>query len=210
MALLSTTTLRTDYLPDVSSVDSDAISVLGRALQRAEDLVSRHLGYPGASPSWASATHTLRLQARRSDPTRLLLPVAPVASITSVYQDLEMSFGASSLVSSSDYELETLRNGAYLHVLPTATGLGAWYTVDRTIKVTLVGGYANEAAIPDDLTHAVYGWVADWWMRRRVRSLASSSQGGSSQNMADLATIPADVQDILADYVLISHLGGLS
>lgn len=215
MALLTYSTLRTDYLSDVASSDSAAEAVLGRALNRAEDLVSRHLGYPGAAPSWASATRTLRLEARRADRTRLLLPVAPVASITSVYQDLDLAFGASTLVTSTDYELETLRTGAYLHLLPSAT-IGAWYTQPRSIQVTLVAGYANEAAIPDDLAHAVYSWVADWWMKRRIRHLDNVSQGGVSQGVnqgigiTPLGAIPFDVREVLESYVLMSATGGLS
>lgn len=209
MALLSATTLRTDYLPDVASSDANANAVLARALQRAEDLVSRYLGYPGTSPTWASTSYTLRLAARRSDTSRLLLPVAPVTAITSVYQDTTMAFAASSLVDSGDYELESLRNGAYLRLLPDAT-VGSWSTAARVIKVTCTAGYANEAAVPDDLAHAVYGWVADWWMKRRVRHLETGSQGGASQSFAAGGQLPDDVREIADAYLLLGTFGGLS
>lgn len=207
MALLSTTTLREDYLADVSSADSDTTTRLARGLQRAEDLVARHLGYPGTAPTWASTSYTLRLSARRANPRRLLLPVAPVTAIASVYQDLDLAFGASTQITSTQYELEALHNGAYLHILPTATELGAWYQQERSIKVTCTAGYANEAAVPDELAHAVYSWVADWWLGRRSRTLDSSSQGGSTQQRRELAAIPADLADILGPYVLLGAAG---
>lgn len=210
MGLLTYATLRTDYLPDIASGDTGASTVLGRALDRAEALVSQRLGYPGASPTWASTSYTLRLTGSRVDTQRLLLPVAPVTAITSVHQDLDLGFGAAFEVASTQYELEALRNGAYLNILPTATTIARWYVQNRAIKVVCTAGYANEAAIPKDLAHAVYEWVADWWLGRRARGLESSSQAGTSQQRAPLAAIPQDVQDLLAPYVLLSAAGGFS
>lgn len=216
MALLTYATLRTDYLPDIASGDTGATAVLGRALDRAEALVSQHLGYPGTSPTWASTSYTLRLTGPRVATQRLLLPVAPVTAITSVHQDLDLAFGAATEVASTQYELEALRNGAYLNILPTATTIARWYTQSRAIRVVCTAGYANEAAIPKDLAHAVYGWVADWWMKRRVRSFDNVSQSGSSQGVdkgigiTPLGAIPDDVREILSAYLLLSAAGGLS
>jgi len=102
VALLSTTTLRTDYVRDVASTDSDTIAWLGRQLQRAEDLVARYLGFPatsGNTPTLASTSYTLRLHGSSADPSRLVLPVAPVASVGSVYQDTAKVFAAATAVS---------------------------------------------------------------------------------------------------------------
>ena len=80
--LLSATTLRTDYLTGLNVSDSASVSMLERALARAEAAVAKYLGYPGPSPTWASTSYTLRLAARRFDSNRLTLPVAPVTAVS--------------------------------------------------------------------------------------------------------------------------------
>jgi len=205
MALLSSTTLRTDYLPEVQAADTASMTTLAAALARAEATIAEHLGYPGASPTWESTSYTLRLRAVVGD--RLILPVAPVTAIASVYQDESMVFGADTAVSPADYEREDLKGGAILHLLPEATSVATWSDKHRAVKVTCTAGYANEAAIPKGLAHAVYGWVADWWLRRRVRHLENTSQGGTSQTFAALAKLPADVAAQVAPWMLLGRLG---
>ncbi len=204
--LLSATTLRTDYLTGLNVSDSASVSMLERALARAEAAVAKYLGYPGPSPTWASTSYTLRLAARRFDSNRLTLPVAPVTAVTSVYQDNDLVFGASTQVSSSDYELETLGNGAILHLLPSGS-TGAWYTRERSIKVSLTAGYANEAAIPAGLADAVYRWVADWFLRRVNRHLGSLAQGQVNQAIRELEAIPPDVEGLLAQWRMMGTVG---
>lgn len=204
--LLSATTLRTDYLTGIAASDSTSVDVLGRALARAEAAVAKYLGYPGTSPTWESTSYVLRLAARNLDRQQLTLPVAPVTAIASVYQDLDLAFGASTAVSSSDYEQESRDNGAVLHLLPNGT-TSAWYTKARSIKVTLTAGYANEAAIPKSLADAVYRWVADWWLRRVNRHLGSMAQGQVNQSLRNLEAIPPDVEALLAPWRLLGVLG---
>ena len=207
MGLLTYATLLTDYLPDVAETDTDAEAVLGRALNRVESLIATELRYPGAAPAWASTSYTLRLCALRSQRDILVLPVAPVTAIASVYQDENMEFGAETAVLSADYEREDLRHGALLHLLPDATSIASWSTTPRAVKVSCTAGYANEAAIPKALADAAYRTVADWWTGRRTRTVSSESAGGASQTFRDLVTLPADVRLMLAPWRLLGSLG---
>src|SRR5574343_326930 len=72
--LLSYATLITDYLPEAPS-DATSQAVLGRALERAERAAAGALGYPGASPTWASATYA----------HRLILHLLPLGTTPSLY-----------------------------------------------------------------------------------------------------------------------------
>lgn len=208
MPLLSTDTLRTDYLPGVSSGDTETIAVLGRALSRAEAAVARYLGYPGHVPTLASQSYTLRLAAREYDAEVLTVPVVPVTAIASVHQDLLRVFGADSAVSASDYEQENLRNGTLLRLLPSGN-FSRWYTRERTIKVVCTAGYANEAAAPPELADAIYRWVADWYLRREIRHLRSvaASAGAINQGIADMEAIPPDIEQLISPYMLLGSVG---
>jgi hypothetical protein len=206
LALLSTTTLRTDYLPGVASGDSDNIAILGRALARVEILIARYLGYPGASPTWESSSYTLRVAGTTQQPRILALGLAPITAIASIYQDLNLVFDSSTLVASSDYEQENLANGARLYLLPLGT-TPSWYTQVRSIKVTCTAGYANEAAVPKPLADACYRWVADWWLRRTNRHLGSIAQGQVNQGLRELEAIPGDIEALLASWRLLGTVG---
>ena len=208
MALLAAATLVSDYLGNgIASSDATTLAVLGRALQRAEDLLARRIGFPGAAPTLASGSYTLRVEASRNNTRRLLVPIAPIASFTTIHQDLDVSFGSDTLIASTDYEAETLNNGTYLHLLPTGT-TAAWYTEPRSIKVVCVAGYATEAAIHDDLADAIYRTVADWWVRRQNRHISSVSAHGTSQSYQELSgPIPKDVEQQLADWTFLGQMG---
>lgn len=204
--MLSASTLASDYLAGVAASDSTTLAVLGRALVRVESLVAVHLGYPGTSPTLASTSYTLRLKGLRQQPKRLLLTVGPVTAIASVHQDADQAFGASSIVSSSEYETEDHPGGSYLILLPTAS-VGKWLPVDRSIKVTCTAGYANEAAMPPALSDAIYRIVADWWLRRANRHLGSISAGRQNQSILDLKDASPDAMAVLAQFRLLGDVG---
>ena len=208
--LLSYATLITDYLPEAPS-DATSQAVRGRALERAERAAAGALGYPGASPTWASATYALRLEELTTEPTMLRVPML-ACTLTDVRQDASLVFGASTIVPSSDYETETTTHGLILHLLPLGT-TPSWYTGRRQVLVNCSGGYTNEAAIPVDLAGIVYRWTAEWWLKRRVRHLSSTSQGGSSQSYLggvgdqSLGDMPDDVREALGAWMLWSAMG---
>lgn len=210
MPILSTTTLLADYLSGgVASSDTASVATLGRALARVESLAANELGYPGSNPTLVSTSYVLRLEGRSSSPKSLFLPVAPVTAIASVYQDTDQEFSSAALISSDDYELETLVNGAELHLKPSGS-TSRWFTQERSIKVTCTAGYADEEAMPLTLADALYRWVASWWMRRQSRHLVSQSQGQTTQGLAKLESCPPDVEEILINFRIPGASWGVS
>lgn len=181
------------------------MTLLGVYLATAEQETALYLGYTGTSPTWESASYTLRLEAG-GDTAKLYLPVNPVTAIASIYQDNLLQFGAGSDVASTDYEQQDTTHGPILHLLPSGL-TAAWLTRTRAVKVTCTAGYANEAAVPRALADAVYRWASDAWNRRRVRTVDNASQGGTSLTFKALGPPPADVATVLDEYVLWSRLG---
>ena len=209
MSMLSTSTLLSDYLTGVASDDTASVTTLGRALTRVESLTANELGYPGVNPTLASTSYVQRIQGLSSSPKALLIPLAPVTALASVYQDLDQVFGTDTLIASSDYELEVFANGAYLHLLPRGN-TSRWLTAERSIKVSCTAGYADEAAMPAALADALYRWVASWWLRRTSRHLTSQAQGQVTQGLAKLDACPPDVEEILVNFRLLGGCWGVS
>ena len=206
MSLLSTTTLKVDYLTGLSASDSVTEATLGREVTRAEAVAARELGYPGTVPTLASGSYVLRLAASRLSTDRLALPVAPVTAIASVYQDTDQVFGASTEVVSTDYERVDYPTGSLLILLPSSVA-SSWYTGEREIKATVTAGYANEAAIPADLADAIYLLAASRWTRRNTREILNKSADSQSESFRDFAAIPKEVADIFARYALMGTVG---
>jgi hypothetical protein len=206
MALLSTTTLIDDYLPGVSTSDTAAVATLGRALDRVEGMVAAFLGYPGATPTLASTSYTLRLAGVSVEPTRLLIPAYPVTAISSVYQDEELTFAASTLVDSGDYEQVNVRGATYLDLLPTGD-TGSWLTGRRSVKVTCTAGYANEAAMPKALADLIYQAVADWYKARAYRVQTNRSEGGVSVGLVAPKDLSDELKEALAPWVILGTVG---
>jgi len=206
MGVLLSSTLASDYLAGVASTDTATTAILARALVRAESQVAVHLGYPGLSATLESTSYTLRLRGSRIEPKRLLIPVAPVTAVASVYQDLDLAFGSGTLINSGDYEREDLRCGSYLNLLPTGQ-TSTWFTAERSIKVTCTAGYADEAAMPTVLADAIYRIVADWWLRRTNRHLGSISAGGQNQSVLDLKDANPDALAILEKFRILGSVG---
>jgi len=209
MPLLSTTTLLADYLPGVASTDDASVATLGRALTRVENFAANELGYPGSNPTLASTSYVLRLAGMSTSPKTLLIPVAPVTALASVYQDPDQEFSSASLIASSDYELEVSGNCAEIHLLPRGN-TSRWFQEERSIKVTCTAGYATEADMPTALADALYRWVASWWLRRTSRHLTSQAQGQVTQGLAKLEDIPPDVEGILVNFRLLGGSWGVS
>ena len=197
MALLSAETLRTVYARgDIPAAEDTTLGVMLGAIEVA---TARYLGYPttntatGAQPLLDATSYTLRLDGDGTE--TLYLPVAPVTAVTSVYQDATQAFGTGTDVDSGDYELVNYPGGAKLVLLPTST-TGSWAEGHRTIKVTVTAGYATEAALPDDLVHALYAWALASYRAQPARHLESTSKGGASQTLRPL-TMPDDVRELL-------------
>lgn len=200
-AILSSTTLQERYVPSVNSGDTATMDVLEGLLEAAESAWALHLRYPGATPTLAQSTYTLRL--RRQSATRVVIPVGPVSSVTSVAQSDVADFTGSAVVSSSDYELSQLRNGATIDLINGLT----WLKGERVIKVVCVAGYADEAAMPLALADAIYRTAADWYVRREAAHMTSISEQGRSASYSAPADIPAHLRARAASFVCLSAWG---
>lgn len=220
MALLYVATLRTRHLPDVSDDDATATTVLTSLLAAAEQMAAVWLGYPAAASAaggalvhatWDSRAYVLFL-AGSPDGQRLVVPVVPVTTITSVYLSTDADWPTDGSlpadaeeVVTTDYRVERLANGCRFHVRPSG-GLGAWPRLAQSVRVVLTGGYANEAALPLGVADEVYRWCAKVYQERRVLIEESVSQGGTSQTLRALG-MPSHVKDTLAPYLLLGRLG---
>lgn len=204
--LLSVSTLRSDYLDGVADTSEKVTSILGRALQRAEDYAAVFLGYPGEVPTLASQSYTLRLQALRNTDRELWVPLAPITTLTSIHQDERLLFGASSLVPSADYELVSLRQGTKIRLLPEGS-TASWSATEASIQLVATAGYANEAALPTPLADALYQHVANWWLRRANRHLQFTRQTNAGQTYTSLPELEAHIKGLLAPYALLGNLG---
>lgn len=208
-ALLSVTTFREQYLLGVASGDATSITRLTAFLARAEERVVEYLGYPlqsGATiAAWSSGTYVLRLGGSAVRGRRLTVPVFPVTTVTSIYQDSLQIF-TTTLVAPTDYETETLKNGAYIRLFPSSV-TGSWLTGEREIKVTVTAGYANEAAIPTILADATYRLAQHRVARNLTSHLESKSAGGGSEQYSPDEEIPAPIRETLAAYRMIGSVG---
>jgi len=121
--------------------------------------IARWCRYPGTAPSMESTTYTHYRSGPTPDETgRILrLPVRPVVSVTSVYDDPDWAYDSTHLVSSADYAVDL---DAGTITLGTSADLGVWSSEPRAQKVTYVAGYAT---VPDDLKQAAVALVEYWW-----------------------------------------------
>lgn len=219
--LLSADTLLTRRIPDIDGDDTPSLDVLGELLAACEAKVCTWLRYPAAPselggvmvlPTLSSRDYVLYPRLPRAG-RPLVLAVAPVTAITSIKRSLSadwLSDGTDpadvETYAVTDYREVGAVNAHYLHLRLSGAMGASWPRQADTIQAVITAGYADEESAPPDLVDAVYKWAADEWVRRRVRLLSSSSQGGASQSYRDLV-IPADVTADLAPYRMIGAVG---
>jgi hypothetical protein len=172
VAILTPAELR-DWIPGLSSTGQDTL--LTALIARADALLAGWLGFPassvGAAPTLEDATYTLFL--RGPGGRRLIVPVAPVLSVTSIEDDTEEEFDGSELVAATDYVLrdESQNGNAGIVLLHQAATHGAWSLTDnRVIKIVGVMGYVT---IPDPLKHAATIIATHLYQQRATLGRAS-------------------------------------
>lgn len=157
-------------------------------------------GYPrtaaGTAPTMESATYTQYLTGVGG--RSLTLPVWPVVSVTSIYDDPDLGWSSTYLVASSDYSLLDAVHGQVL--LGTTATHGAWSTTPGAIKATYVAGFAT---IDEQVKHAARTYVRHLLERRRSAGRLSESANGASAQFVELTgPIPAAVRELLTPYRL--------
>lgn len=189
-------------LPSLQGTVEDEVLVV--LIQTAGEMIATHLGYPAASASAESTAESTSYTLYLNGPggRDLVLPVWPVTAITSIYDDEDRSYAASSLVSSGDYAIE---EGATGRVLLTATAThGAWSTGKRAIKATFTAGYTT---IPSWLKHAARLTVRALYDLRTAQGQTSRNVGNQSVSLRDQHAIPEEARRILAPHRLPRAVG---
>lgn len=194
------------HAPGFVAADAEAGKVQ-RAIRIAEAQVAKFCGWPrigSSAPSMESATRTLYLDGPRlADSAELALPVWPVSSVTTVHQSVTEVWDSASLVASSAYTL--LPEFGRIRLLPTANA--AWYAGRRQIRVVFVAGWTSESVQTEpDLVDAIARLAAHTLtVSRGGRQESASRAGGSVQYRS--RRMPADVRQLLVDYMLPQGLG---
>lgn len=193
MALMTATEARTAYIRGLSGDSQD--TTIDTLIARVGGLFAAFCNFPaeGAVASMESATYTHYITGPGH--YKLRVPVFPVSSVTSVYDDPGREYATADLVSSSDYDLI----GSEGLLVAKSTGSHAtWNAGDRAIKITYVAGFAT---VPADIKHACGLQVAHIWRHRDSIGDSSVSKAGGSASPLPLSLLP-EVRAALRPYRL--------
>jgi len=158
--------------------------------QAASTAIARLCGYPGQSPSMEATTYTAYLSGPSDADGRVIrLPVRPVVSVTSVYDDPDWEWGSSTLVASTDYAVDT--GDGTITLGPDG---GTWSREPRAIKVTYVAGFS---VVPYDLKLAAAVLVHHWWTQLDTQGGPAADSGPPEER-----GIPASVRARLSLFIL--------
>ena len=197
MSLVTTAQVKV-YLPHVLASSTSEDAAIAAYIGRAEAAIAQHCGYPPASaggvPSMASASRVRYLDGEGG--RELVLDVWPVTAIASIYDDPEWTWGASTLVASTDYTLLEGHRG--LVILNETSAHGAWSRAKRAIKATVTAGFVTA---PDDLVHAIGLLVATYHKRRPLTGVDNQSTADGARVEME-KSIPKEVRDLLGPYLL--------
>lgn len=188
------------YLLGVSVDDS----VVADLITRADAILAAWCGYEAATEVGAPTFEDVTVTRYMPGPggRDLWLPVWPIVSITSIYDDPEEVYGATTLVASGDYDI---RDRGRVRLKGTATH-GTW-TEDADalpIKVVWVGGWATP---PSAIKQSVAEYVAVLWRLRAGPGVSSNSSQKGTTNIPT-GEIPMSIKQRLAPYRLITDAGG--
>ena len=206
MALTTAANVRA--LSEGGGIDSAEDTLLGVLIGRAGVALARHCGYPpasaGGAPTLESASYTRYsgdggCWVDSRDSRILHLEPWPVTAISSIYDDTDEEYGASTLVDSGDYSI--VGTSGSMVRLTTSSTHGSWSRAERAVKVAFTAGFSS---VPSDLEHAAIELVLHWWgLRRRRGHTAMVTPDGMNTSYRD-EDIPAHVRQLVAPYRLPS------
>lgn len=212
MALLTTAQAKA-RIPQLAGTSQD--DLIDDLIARADGLMALYCGYPLQSgsvlPTMVSGAYLMRLPASphgayEVQGDALHLPVRPVVSLTSVYQDVMWGFGASTQVANADLEVDAERG--VLWRSPSGAFAG-WSTSPRSIKVTAVCGYATPLSDSHPLVEICAAVVRHLLARPTMEGRQTATTSGQSVQHADLDDLlPLAVRRALAPYRLGGGLAG--
>ena len=201
MALLTSTEAKA-IKPDLSGSTQDAL--IDTLIGRADEFLAAYCGYPksdsSSEPSLTTQTYTLYLDGPTWADSRVLsLPVFPIVTVTSIFDDVDRVYGASTEVSSSDWELDI---GRGLVILKNASTQGLWTTSWRAQKVTATLGNTDASNhVPQILRHAGAELVWHWYRLMRERGQVSATINGAGGTLRD-QEVPDYVLEMVAPFRL--------
>jgi len=205
MALLTAAQARL-LIPALTSTGSD--TELDTYIARATEALASYCYFPpataGQTATLVAGSYVFYLDG--PDPARpdeLVIPVRPLVSITSIYDDENRAYGASTEVASSNWDLD-LGSG---RVILKTTSSHAWSTARRAIKATAICGIAT-LQVTEQVQNAIAEVVAHNWTRKRTANLQNANQGGQSMTFVGQMYIPEAAKYLIHQYVL--HERGFS
>lgn len=205
MALLTAAQARETGFPELTGTGLD--TTIDTWIARATSALASHCWYPipstGARPTLESATYIQYLRGDPDDPRRLVSHFSHgrLVSITSIYDDPALDWGADSLVDSDDYSI-LQPDGVIL--LTSTSAHGAWgSTVSGSIKLTHVGGWTS-STVPYEVQEALGLMCSHYARLKAEQGHSSGAVGGASFSIRD-ETIPESVAQIMAPYRMLGR-----
>lgn len=198
MALISASQFREHY-PQLSGTGEDTL--LDKLIARADQLMAAFCAHPltdGNIHTLEAATYTRYLRPRHDDDRVIDLPHPLATAITTAHVDENWAYGASTLIPSTDYVLDTARRELWRK--PTATGL-PWSRSKRANKIVFVAGIVAAAAAPEFVAIAAFA-ARHLLDLDHTLGLQSATDAGHSATYGDAsALLPAAVKEHLGPWV---------
>lgn len=198
MALITPADVRVHFPHLVGTTGNDELGII---IAQADALLALYLGLPvpdSGMRTLEDVTYTLFPSApHSSNERRMVLPVRPVVSVTSVHADLDELYTAATLIPSSEYVLDGPRGEIWL----TPQRTRSWYTdCGRANRVVVVAGFSST---PGDVKAIAIAAVRHLWDRRRTAGTVTQAAAGVAQTYSDAeALLPQAVRDALGPYRL--------
>lgn len=190
MALITAAEARQE-IPELTGTSEDTL--LESLILQAGGMIARFCSYPpasaGAEPTMESASYTRYYDGPGG--RILTLDVRPVTAVASIYDDIDLTWGADTLIASSNY---AILDGTTGRVLLTATSGESFSGAEMAIKATFTAGYTT---VPDSLKRAARELVKSLWTNR-------PTQRPDERDPGDRNALPRHVANLLraGGYVL--------
>lgn len=156
------------------------------------------------------AEETGRVEYPLGGTNTLKLKLFPITTITSIYEDPQRTFGANTLIDSSEYygagDVGTMgwiiRQSTWRREFSGAASL-KWLNGLDVVKVTYTGGYTVTAGItaaPDQVKKACIRQCSYLWDRRATLGTTSASGGDGSSSFLGAYDLLPEVKASLQAY----------